>query len=43
MAQIGGKARAAAGPLAVASTKAKNDALAAMADAILRNEQAILE
>ncbi|AZO60725.1 glutamate-5-semialdehyde dehydrogenase [Mesorhizobium sp. M1A.F.Ca.IN.022.06.1.1] len=43
MAQIGGKARAAARPLAVASTKAKNDALAAMADAILRNEQAILE
>ncbi|OBQ78837.1 glutamate-5-semialdehyde dehydrogenase [Mesorhizobium sp. WSM3873] len=43
MAQIGGKARAAARPLAVASTKVKNDALAAMAAAILRNEQAILE
>ncbi|PBB81850.1 glutamate-5-semialdehyde dehydrogenase [Mesorhizobium sp. WSM3879] len=43
MADIGPRARAAARPLAVASTKAKNDALAAMADAILRNEQAILE
>ncbi|TIU98825.1 MAG: glutamate-5-semialdehyde dehydrogenase [Mesorhizobium sp.] len=43
MADIGLRARAAARPLAVASTKAKNDALAAMADAILRNEQAILE
>ncbi|RUV60891.1 glutamate-5-semialdehyde dehydrogenase, partial [Mesorhizobium sp. M1A.F.Ca.IN.022.02.1.1] len=43
MADIGFRARAAARPLAVASTKAKNDALAAMADAILRNEQAILE
>ncbi|MDG4885064.1 glutamate-5-semialdehyde dehydrogenase [Mesorhizobium sp. WSM4884] len=43
MADIGRRARAAARPLAVATTKAKNDALAAMADAILRNEQAILE
>ncbi|WP_217573984.1 glutamate-5-semialdehyde dehydrogenase [Mesorhizobium sp. GbtcB19] len=43
MADIGGNARAAARPLAVASTKAKNAALVAMADAILRNEQAILE
>ncbi|MDX8453435.1 glutamate-5-semialdehyde dehydrogenase [Mesorhizobium sp. VK9D] len=43
MADIGRRARAAARPLAVASTKAKNDALAAMADAILRNEQAILD
>ncbi|MDX8525120.1 glutamate-5-semialdehyde dehydrogenase [Mesorhizobium sp. MSK_1335] len=43
MADIGRRARAAARPLAVASTKAKNDALVAMADAILRNEQAILE
>ncbi|RWD67963.1 MAG: glutamate-5-semialdehyde dehydrogenase [Mesorhizobium sp.] len=43
MADIGRRARAAARPLAVASTKAKNDALLAMADAILRNEQAILE
>ncbi|TPN77664.1 glutamate-5-semialdehyde dehydrogenase [Mesorhizobium sp. CU2] len=43
MADIGRRARAAARPLAVAPTKAKNAALAAMADAILRNEQAILE
>ncbi|CDX45390.1 gamma-glutamylphosphate reductase [Mesorhizobium sp. SOD10] len=43
MADIGRRARAAARPLAVASTKAKNDALLAMADAILRNEHAILE
>lgn len=43
MARIGRQARAAARPLAVASTAAKNAALAAMADAILRNEQAILD
>ena len=43
MADIGRRARAAARPLAVASTKAKNSALVAMADAILRNEQAILD
>lgn len=43
MADIGRRARAAARPLAVASTIAKNAALVAMADAILRNEQAILE
>ena len=43
MADIGRRARAAARPLAVASTKAKNAALVAMADAILRNEQAILD
>lgn len=43
MADIGRNARAAARPLAVASTKAKNAALVAMADAILRNEQAILD
>ncbi|MEI9404849.1 glutamate-5-semialdehyde dehydrogenase [Mesorhizobium argentiipisi] len=43
MADIGRRARAAARPLAVASTEAKNAALTAMADAILRNEQAILE
>jgi glutamate-5-semialdehyde dehydrogenase len=43
MAEIGRRARAAARPLAIASTKAKNDALAAMADAVLRNEQAILD
>ncbi|TGS13370.1 glutamate-5-semialdehyde dehydrogenase [Mesorhizobium sp. M2E.F.Ca.ET.209.01.1.1] len=43
MADIGRRARASARPLAIASTKAKNAALVAMADAILRNEQAILE
>ncbi|RTM01385.1 MAG: glutamate-5-semialdehyde dehydrogenase [Hyphomicrobiales bacterium] len=43
MARIGRRARAAARPLAVASTKAKNAALAAMADAVLRSEQAILD
>ena len=43
MADIGRRARAAARPLAVATTKAKNNALAAMADAILGNEQAILD
>ncbi|RWL40948.1 MAG: gamma-glutamyl-phosphate reductase, partial [Mesorhizobium sp.] len=43
MADIGRRARAAARPLAVASTEAKNDALIAMAEAILRNEQSILE
>ncbi|RWE00149.1 glutamate-5-semialdehyde dehydrogenase [Mesorhizobium sp.] len=43
MTDIGRRARAAARPLAVAATAAKNDALAAMADAILRNEQAILD
>ncbi|MBZ9736509.1 glutamate-5-semialdehyde dehydrogenase [Mesorhizobium sp. CA18] len=43
MADIGRRARAAARPLVVASTRAKNDALVAMADAILRNEQAILD
>ncbi|KUM23963.1 gamma-glutamyl-phosphate reductase [Mesorhizobium loti] len=43
MADIGRRARTAARPLAVATTKAKNDALAAMAEAILRNEQAILD
>ncbi len=43
MAEIGRRARAAARPLAIASTAAKNAALAAVADAILRNETAILE
>ncbi|TIR17156.1 MAG: glutamate-5-semialdehyde dehydrogenase [Mesorhizobium sp.] len=43
MADIGRRARAAARPLAVASTKSKNAALVAMAEAILRNEQAILD
>jgi glutamate-5-semialdehyde dehydrogenase len=42
MADLGRRARAAARPLAVASTATKNAALAAMADAILRNEAAIL-
>jgi len=43
MAAIGRKARAASRPLAVASTAAKNTALAAMADAIERSERAILD
>ena len=43
MAAIGRKARAASRPLAIASTTAKNAALAAMADAIDRNEKTILE
>ncbi|RVC80474.1 glutamate-5-semialdehyde dehydrogenase [Mesorhizobium sp. M4A.F.Ca.ET.022.05.2.1] len=43
MARIGAKARAAARSLAVATTAGKNAALSAMADAILRNEQAILD
>jgi glutamate-5-semialdehyde dehydrogenase len=43
MAAIGRKARAATRPLAVASTASKNAALVAMADAIRRNEKAILE
>ncbi|MGB3834974.1 MAG: glutamate-5-semialdehyde dehydrogenase [Mesorhizobium sp.] len=43
MAGIGRRARAAARPLAVASTKAKNAALNAMADAILASEKNILD
>ena len=43
MAGIGRKARAAARPLAVASAERKHAALVAMADAILREEQAILD
>ncbi|MDX8493652.1 glutamate-5-semialdehyde dehydrogenase [Mesorhizobium sp. VK22B] len=43
MAAIGRRARAAARPLAVATTAAKNKALLAMADAILRSERAILD
>ena len=43
MADLGRRARAAARPLAVASTAAKNAALAAMAEAIMRNEAKILE
>jgi glutamate-5-semialdehyde dehydrogenase len=42
MAEIGRKARAAARPLAIASAERKHAALIAMADAILRNEPAIL-
>ena len=42
MADLGRRARAAARPLATASTATKNAALHAMADAILRNEEAIL-
>ncbi|MBX3566628.1 MAG: glutamate-5-semialdehyde dehydrogenase [Rhizobiaceae bacterium] len=42
MAEIGRKARAAARPLSVAAPQAKTDALAAMADALLRAEPAIL-
>ena len=42
MLDIGRRARAAARPLAIASTEAKNSALSAMADAILAEEQAIL-
>jgi glutamate-5-semialdehyde dehydrogenase len=43
MAGLGRRARAAARPLAIASTEAKNKALAAMAEAILRNEAEILD
>lgn len=43
MAEIGRKARSASRPLAIAPTGRKNAALAAMADAILRNEKAILD
>ncbi len=42
MLDIGRRARAAARPLAIASTEAKNSALSAMADAILADERAIL-
>ncbi len=43
MAGIGRRARAAARPLAIASTERKNAALTAMAEAVLSNQQAILE
>ena len=43
MAALGRKARAAARPLAMASAERKREALLAMADALLRNEAAILE
>ena len=43
MAGIGRKARAASRPLAIAPTDRKNAALTAMADALKRNEKAILD
>lgn len=43
MAEIGRKARAAARPLAIASAERKHAALIAMADALIRSEQAILD
>jgi glutamate-5-semialdehyde dehydrogenase len=43
MADVGRRARAAARPLALATTERKNAALAAMADAVLRRESEILE
>jgi len=43
MADLGRRARAAARPLAVASSAAKNAALAAMADAVMRSQSSILE
>jgi glutamate-5-semialdehyde dehydrogenase len=43
MAEIGGKARAAARPLAVASAERKHAALIAMAEAVARHEQDILD
>ena len=42
MAQMGTRARAAAGPLSIASAERKHAALVAMADALRRNEIAIL-
>ncbi|WP_274627539.1 glutamate-5-semialdehyde dehydrogenase [Arvimicrobium flavum] len=43
MAAIGRKAKAAARPLAVASAERKHAALVAMADAVIRNQDAILD
>ncbi len=43
MAEIGRRARAAARPLAIASAERKHAALVAMADAVLRDERAILD
>jgi glutamate-5-semialdehyde dehydrogenase len=43
MTDLGRRARAAARPLATAGTAQKNAALSAMADALVRNEKAILE
>jgi glutamate-5-semialdehyde dehydrogenase len=42
MAELGRKARAAAGPLAIASAERKHAALIAMADALLRRKELIL-
>ncbi|KQZ15211.1 gamma-glutamyl phosphate reductase [Mesorhizobium sp. Root554] len=42
MADLGQRARAAARPLAVATTQSKNTALVAMADALMRNQAEIL-
>ncbi|MDR0253126.1 MAG: glutamate-5-semialdehyde dehydrogenase [Brucellaceae bacterium] len=42
MAELGRKARAAAGPLAIASAERKHAALIAMADALLRRQELIL-
>ncbi|WP_404934257.1 glutamate-5-semialdehyde dehydrogenase [Nitratireductor sp. L15S-10] len=43
MNDLGARARAAAGPLSIATPQIKNAALEAMADALTRNEAAILE
>ncbi|MBX3597847.1 MAG: glutamate-5-semialdehyde dehydrogenase [Rhizobiaceae bacterium] len=43
MAEVGRKARSAARPLAIASAERKHAALIAMADALLRNQDAILQ
>ncbi|SEB54765.1 glutamate-5-semialdehyde dehydrogenase [Nitratireductor aquibiodomus] len=43
MNDLGARARAAAGPLSIATPQSKNAALEAMADALTRNEAAILE
>ncbi|MBN7757064.1 glutamate-5-semialdehyde dehydrogenase [Nitratireductor aquimarinus] len=43
MNDLGARARAAAGPLSIATSDQKNAALEAMADALTRNEAAILE
>ncbi|HEY5816978.1 MAG TPA: glutamate-5-semialdehyde dehydrogenase [Mesorhizobium sp.] len=43
MAEIGRRARAAARPLAIASAERKHAALVAMADAVLRDDRAILD
>ena len=43
MLELGRKARAAAGPLAIASPAKKNAALITMADALLRRKELILQ